>query len=514
MQKKASPAEVKKLLKRLMQVWSDPVVFCEQALAAKTWSEQKKILRSIRDNDRTAVGACHSIGKTFISAVAILWFLVTHPNSIVLMTAPTWRQVEKVIWPEFRSLLKRFEGYLEQFGIDIGATLQKAPYCELGDKWFALGFASTEPENAQGFHAPHMLLVIEEATGVNDAMFEGFRSTLASGHCRMLLLSNMTRPEGRFYSCFHGNRHLWKTFQISAWDTPNLVPLRYTLELSKGERIAILRRAESVIPFLISPQFVADIEEEYGMDSDVYRVRVAAQFPSCGDNQLISLHYIEAAIARWDEMFEGKKPQPKWWENLSKIGPENQIDAAMDVARLGRNESVFGARLGDIAAPQVVWNGLRTPELVARSIEQRNRFRASRWSIDEDGVGGGPFDYILAAGLPCQIIGFRGGAQAKDPQRFVNARAEAYWELKLRFEEGRIAIPRCDKIIGQLSSIRFKYTARGLLIESKDEMVARGAPSPDRADEMMMRFYSGSAVMVQTAMQPPSQLTNWGGLKY
>lgn len=498
----------------LLEGWSDPVAFAHQGLAVQTWLMQRLILRSIRDNERTAVGACHSIGKTFITAVAILWFLFMHRGAIVLITAPTWRQVEKVIWPEFKSLYARFAKVLEGFGVPSGATLQKKPYCELGDKWFALGFSSTEPENAQGFHAPYMLLVVEEASGVNDAMFEGFRSTLASGHCRMLLLSNCTRPEGRFYSCFHGNRHLWKTFQISAWDTPNLIPLRYTLALSKAERIAILRKSESVIPFLISPQFVADIEEEYGMDSDVYRVRVLGQFPQCGDNQLIALHHVEAAIARWDEMFDGRNPQPRWWENLDSVSVHTPVIAAMDVARLGRNESVFGARLGDVAAPQVVWNGLRTPELVARSIEQRNRFRASRWSIDEDGVGGGPFDYILAAGLPCQIIGFRGGAQAKDPQRFVNARAEAYWELKLRFEEGRIAIPRCDKIIGQLSSIRFKYTARGLLIESKDEMVARGAPSPDRADEMMMRFYSGSAMMVQTAMQPNAVLTNWGGLKY
>ena len=40
------------------------------------------------------------MGKDFISGVLAPWFLYSFPNSVVITTAPTDRQVEKVVWGE------------------------------------------------------------------------------------------------------------------------------------------------------------------------------------------------------------------------------------------------------------------------------------------------------------------------------------------------------------------------------------------------------------------------------
>ena len=72
----------------------DPEYFTKRILNKELWPVQAEILKSVRDNMRTAVRSCHGIGKTFTAAMCILWFLYTHPKAIVLSTAPTWRQVE------------------------------------------------------------------------------------------------------------------------------------------------------------------------------------------------------------------------------------------------------------------------------------------------------------------------------------------------------------------------------------------------------------------------------------
>ena len=70
----------------------DPEYFTKTILNKTLWPIQAEILKSVRDNPRTAVRSCHGIGKTFTAAMCILWFLYTHPKAIVLSTAPTWRQ--------------------------------------------------------------------------------------------------------------------------------------------------------------------------------------------------------------------------------------------------------------------------------------------------------------------------------------------------------------------------------------------------------------------------------------
>jgi hypothetical protein len=54
-----------------------------------------------------------------------------------------------------------------------------------------------------------------------------------------------------------------------------------------------------------------------------------------------------------------------------------------------------------------------------------------------------------------RVVPYNGGEAPIDKERFVNARAEDYWMLRERFEQGEIDIdPDDDKLAAQLGSIK------------------------------------------------------------
>src|ERR1019366_3865592 len=85
----------------------DPVRCASSVLKSSLWLKQQEILLSLTTHRKIAVKACHASGKTHVAAVATLWWLITHPNGIVVTTAPTWTQVERVLWGEIHAAVNR-----------------------------------------------------------------------------------------------------------------------------------------------------------------------------------------------------------------------------------------------------------------------------------------------------------------------------------------------------------------------------------------------------------------------
>jgi phage terminase large subunit len=135
----------------------DPVLFASHVLGLDLWPREAEILRSIKTQRRTAIKACHGVGKTFALAVAALWWLARYREGIVLTTSSTQRQVRTQLWLEIHRLTK-------------GA---KVPYPELksteikfrGENNFAIGFSTNQSENFQGYHGKYVLIIADEAPG-------------------------------------------------------------------------------------------------------------------------------------------------------------------------------------------------------------------------------------------------------------------------------------------------------------------------------------------------------------
>jgi len=89
------------------KVLGDPVLFATHILGAGLWKREAEILRSIQNNRRTAIKACHGAGKTYSLALAALWWLARYPQGIVLTTCPTLRQVRTQVWSEIHRISAR-----------------------------------------------------------------------------------------------------------------------------------------------------------------------------------------------------------------------------------------------------------------------------------------------------------------------------------------------------------------------------------------------------------------------
>ncbi len=86
----------------------DPCAFVREILGVTTnFPKQDEILRSVRDNPRTAVVAGNGCGKTVMAAEAVLWVAACYTESLVITTGPTKRQVDKQLWGEIHNLYRR-----------------------------------------------------------------------------------------------------------------------------------------------------------------------------------------------------------------------------------------------------------------------------------------------------------------------------------------------------------------------------------------------------------------------
>jgi len=282
---------------RLAWAQGDPAWWCENVLRVKPWSKQVEIMQSVRDNPRTAVRSCHGIGKSFTAGQIILWFLNAFAPSIVLSTAPTWRQVEKLVWKEVRASYARATAIDGGLG---GALLPASPELHIvRDQWYAAGLSTNDPNKFQGYHEEHILVIVDEAAGVPEDIFEAIEGVLTSEHSRLLLLGNPTSVGGTFHKAFRSPGY--HAMHISAFDAPNFTAFGITQQDFEEDTWEVRITGPLPNPKLITPAWAYDKFLKWGPDSPAYQARVLGNFPEAGDDTLIPLAWVEAAMTRWED---------------------------------------------------------------------------------------------------------------------------------------------------------------------------------------------------------------------
>src|ERR1700685_3783323 len=225
----------------------DPVLFAVHILGVNLWPREAEILQSIKVHRRTAVTAAHSVGKTFTLAVATLCWLARHPEGIVLTTSPTQRQVETQLWKEIHRAVEH----------------AKVPYPKLNgtelkfrdDNNFALGFSTNQTEHFQGYHGKHVLIIADEAPGIESGIWDAVAGTMAGGTVHVVMAGNPTVPSGAFFDAFTQERGLWSCFTIDPFDSPNLkgLELERLLRMDPSEGGPLDRNP---VPYLVTKRWV------------------------------------------------------------------------------------------------------------------------------------------------------------------------------------------------------------------------------------------------------------------
>ena len=438
-----------------------PLVFASDILQAKLWSKQQDVLAALPDHRRVAVKSGNGLGKGYCAAVAVLWFLHCHEPAIVLSTAPTFRQVRHILWRQIRRLYRPARELL-------GGKMLDTRW-ELAEDRYAMGLSAESADEFQGFHSPNMLIVVDEAEGVSDEIYEAIEAVMTSADPRLLLIGNPTTVSGAFHRAFHQERHLYHTITISALDSPNV----------QADKI--------VVPGLTSSKWVQERKETWGEENPIYRARVLGEFPDQAEDTLIRLSDIEAAT-RGDAPTALKAEAALSGSSEAEPGTSAQeVVLAIDVARFGSDRSVILRRIGNSVDEIRTFHNLDTMQLTGWVIAAIKDSQPARICVDEIGVGAGVVDRLREQGH--QVQGINVARRARQDALFANVRAEGYWRLRELFSSSQINIPADNQLMGELAALRYSYDSQGrILIESKESMRQRGLPSPDKADALMLAF--------------------------
>ena len=433
------------------KLWRNkPVRFAKQHLGVNPWKKQQEILSAIARHNRIAVRSCNGSGKTFTAAIATIWWLMAFDQAIVITTAPTERQVKNLLWREIRRI------YLKNRDL-IGGKITSTRL-EIDSNRYAFGFSTNTTERFQGFHNQNLLVIVDEAAGVKEPIFDAIRSCLTTANAKLLMIGNPQNLSGTFYNAFHKNREQWKTIHISAFDTPI-----FTREIAP----------DTPPPNgILTKEWVAEIESFAGKENSKYQIHALGEFPSQADDTLIPLKWIELAAKR----------------QLNFDPEHDDTVMGIDVARFGDSKTIAVIRRG----PQVLelreFPPAELMETTGRAQELAKIHNVKTIFVDQVGIGAGVADRLKEL-QTAQIVGVNAGLKARNSERFANLRAEMFHGLRQRFADHDIAIPNDQELISQLASLTYTYTSRGQLqMHSKEQIRNSGLPSPDKADALALAF--------------------------
>ena len=428
-----------------------PVEFAVDLIGVTPDDVQADIMRSVANNPRTTVRSGHGIGKSALESWLILWFLCPRPSPKIPCTAPTKHQLYDILWAEVAKWLNG-----SKLKTEIEWTYERVYMKGHPENWFAVPRTATKPDALQGFHAEHILYIIDEASGVPDKIFEPVLGALSTPDAKLLMCGNPTNLSGFFFDSHNRSRKLYSGFHVSSAQSPR-----------------------------VDAEFVRMIIEMYGEDSDVYRVRVAGEFPKQAADSFIALEWVEKCSKK---------------SVVTKA--EKVIDIGVDVARYGDDQSVICA-LFDRRHQQKpeIYSHNDTMQIAGRVAAMVKRYSEKykgvqiRVKIDCDGLGVGVYDRLREQGLPCILrechFGGKGGrVRGDDPVEMANSTGLMWGMVRNMLKCGEIELFYDDEQIIQLSDRKYRINSNGEIeLERKEEMKKRGLHSPDLADALALAVY-------------------------
>ncbi|MDP9269655.1 MAG: hypothetical protein M3P14_01525 [Chloroflexota bacterium] len=430
---------------------ADPVAWVRERLGEHLWSAQREIAYAVRDHRRVAVRSAQDVGKSRIASRLACWWIDTHPvgEAFVVTTAPTFKQVQAVLWREMRSAhaAATLPGVMSETEWKIGGRLVA----------FGRKPADYDPDAFQGIHTRYVLVIMDEACGIPESLWTAAETLMANEGSRILAIGNPDDPMSSFATaCAPGSG--WHSIRIDGYASPNFTDEPVPSELRE---------------LLLSRTWVAERKRSWGEDSPLFISKVRGEFPEDAEDALIPLTWIRAAQARFD-------PEP------AEPSDEPTI-LGVDIARYGSDETVIVARHGDRAWIVARYRHQDTMATTGRVVRAIQDLGAREALVDVIGIGSGVVDRLAEQHQP--VTGLNAGAAARSKRKFANARAEWCWGVRDRMEKGQIAIQPDDELAAQLAALRYTFDSSGRIqIESKEDMRSRGIASPDIADALMLAF--------------------------
>ncbi|MFJ5984324.1 terminase large subunit domain-containing protein [Lentzea sp. NPDC092896] len=452
-----------------------PATWIKDRLGEHIWSKQIEIADSVRDHRLTAVKSCHGSGKSFTASRLTAWWLDTHPpgEARVVTTAPTGDQVRAILWTEINGAVMKAAARGNPFPGRVNETDWK-----LGKQLIAFGRKPSDynPHAFQGIHAKFVLVILDEACGINKQFWTAANSIATGEHCRILAIGNPDDPSSHFARVCASER--WNTIRISAFDTPNFT----------DEDVP-----EDLRPNLVSHAYVEEMAEDYGVESPTYISKVTGDFPSDSEDGVVQLSKVRACSS--------PEPTPRAADQLVPI------ELGVDLGA-GGDETCIRERRGMVVGRE--WR-TRTREsahavgLVMQAIEET---KATAVKVDVIGIGWGVvgrLQELRSEGKhKAAIYGVNVAEASAKPEKYSRLRSQLWWEIGRQLSESRgwdfshLEEKDRERLVSQLTAPKYTLDSSGrITVEKKDETKKRLGRSPDNADALLLAFYVESGPRVR-----------------
>ncbi len=494
----------KQLLAARERFQRDPPYWFTTVLGAGCEAYQERILRAIVEHDRVAISACHDVGKSWTLARVVLWAGSCFPGSKIITTAPTNRQVEKILWSEIKTAYARAK-------YPLGGRMLSTEWkiTEEGD-WFAMGFSPANEaagtgdgqgtqSTFQGFHAGgegYLIVIFDEATGVKSALWTMAEGLLTSHRVKFICIGNPTSAQSEFFKCF--SNRAWHKIKLSCFDSPNLIAngvttmaalqaeVDYCKGLADDEFQTRVKSYRVTKGYLLTLRWVVEKAIEWGMDSPLFLSKVLGEFPEEGENVAIPLRVVEEAQRR-----------------VAEVLPTDRKTMGVDVARYGSDSTVITRQHGPLVTGKVRLNKINTMQVVGEIVRQCREDMPDIIVVDVGGLGAGVVDRLEELRNEGQLVhshveirgvnfgrGFDAELQPLEKERYVNQKARMF-DLLAADMRANMQLPEEEIYEAELPQIQYRWDSAGRkYIESKDEFKKRtGRGSPDTADSLALSNY-------------------------
>lgn len=447
---------------RIAEWRNDAVRFVRDVFGAQPDAWQEDALRAVVTDPKVAMAACKGPGKSCLLAWVVWWFLATHLDAQVAAVSITADNLRDGLWKELA--VWRDRSQLLQRAFEQSAERIKSN--DKPDTWFASAraFAKDADPSAQaaslaGLHGKHILIVLDEIGDYPSGVLptaEAIFSTVDQ-HARLVVAGNPTSTKGPLYGIV-SNPVGWKLITITGDpDDPKRSP-RIDIDWARREI------------------------DKHTRDNPWVMVNILGQFPPGGTMQLIGANMVTAAMRRDTPALAYRDGARVW---------------GLDPARFGDDEIALARRQGSHVWPFTTWrnlNGTQLGDRVAHLIHESAEANEPPDCIfvDVGGVGSSAYDRLCALGFDqlVQPVDFGGGADRAD--LYANKRAEMWLALKEWLERGAAVLPNDPILAAELQGPEYDFRVVNkhsvYILESKADMKARGAQSPNRGDALALTF--------------------------
>ncbi len=423
------------------------------------------------------------VGKDFWVAGIVLWWLLTRPDALCIITGPSQMVLGSVTFKEIRRCL---ESAVIPFGGKLSSGIKASPsMIEIAPGWQALGFSTTSVERASGQHAQHLLAVVEEASGVEDFVFDAIDSL---GYERLVCIGNPVRAEGKFVDLIR------QADRDRADNVPPSLAVNAIRIPSTDSPHARLPKSKFG---LADRTWLDAMYRKYGKNSLWVASHIDARIPAVAAEQLIDLSTLDHHNAQ-------VRPQVPPTHPLNRT---RRISCDLSEG-VGRDSTCIMVVDDWGVLDVVLGNGMGLPEAAEAIFRLAGKWNVphDRISYDKLGIGRNFPNHLAQRGIT-MAVPYAGEGRPRDPASFVNLRTEAGWKLRNRLDTTHARYepslpglpprpvqqppfyfcpgPYYSRLVEELRPLTYSLVGTKVKLIPKDQWATILGHSPDVADALM-----------------------------